>query len=272
MRMIGLGDNVCDGYLPQGLYYPGGNCVNVAVNCKRDGFEEAAYMGVFGDDDKAEYLKWALDQEGISYERSRVLHAPTGQPGVNLNEEGDRIFVGGIAKDTAQQIVSMCLTKDDLAYLGGFDLCHSSCYSLLEHELHKLQGVVELSFDFSDYRDEEYLQKVCPYAKYGFFSGADLSEEEIKKLIGTCHELGTKIVGVTRGGKGALFSIEGKLYEQGIKKTEVVDTMGAGDSFIAGFLTKYTHTGDPVESLDFAATCAAKTCTIPGGFGYPHKL
>ena len=55
-----------DVYKRQGLYYPGGNCVNVAVNCKRDGFEEAAYMGVFGDDDKAEYLKWALDQEGIS--------------------------------------------------------------------------------------------------------------------------------------------------------------------------------------------------------------
>lgn len=34
MRIIGIGDNVVDCYLDQGLYYPGGNCVNVAVNAK----------------------------------------------------------------------------------------------------------------------------------------------------------------------------------------------------------------------------------------------
>ena len=37
MNMIGVGDNVVDCYLDQSTYYPGGNAVNVAVNCRRNG-------------------------------------------------------------------------------------------------------------------------------------------------------------------------------------------------------------------------------------------
>ena len=39
MKIIAVGDNVTDCYLDQGVYYPGGNAVNVAVHCKRNGVE-----------------------------------------------------------------------------------------------------------------------------------------------------------------------------------------------------------------------------------------
>ena len=69
-----------------------------------------------------------------------------------------------------------------------------------------------------------------------------------------------------------MFSEDGKIYEQGIYETDIVDTMGAGDSFIAGFLTYFTKYKDMVKALDFAAKSAAKTCTFNGGFGYPHPF
>lgn len=271
MRMIAVGDNVTDCYLDQKTYYPGGNAVNVAVNCKRDGFAEVAYIGVFGTDPNAQHIKWALDQEGISYQRCRTLCAISGRPGVNLNQEGDRIFVGG-PKETAQHLVRLKLLPQDLEYIRGFDVCHTSCFSSIEPELANLADACQLSFDFSERREEDYLKIVCPHLRFAFFSGSDLSEEEICRLADRCHALGTEIVGVTRGGKGALFSQNGRRYHQGIKETQVVDTMGAGDSFIGGFLTKFTHTGNMEESLDFAASCAAKTCTFYGGFGYPHPF
>lgn len=34
MKLIAVGDNVTDCYLDEGIYYPGGNAVNVAVDCK----------------------------------------------------------------------------------------------------------------------------------------------------------------------------------------------------------------------------------------------
>ncbi|MBR2098477.1 MAG: carbohydrate kinase, partial [Firmicutes bacterium] len=147
-RMIAVGDNVCDCYLDEKIYYPGGNAVNVAVNCKRDGIEEVAYLGVFGSDEKAEHIKWALGREGVSWTRSRTVLAMSGSPGVRL-VDGDRVFVGG-PKNTAQRIVRLQLTDEDIAYISSFGLCHTSCYSSIELELPKLSRACAVSFDFSD--------------------------------------------------------------------------------------------------------------------------
>lgn len=271
MKMIAVGDNVVDCYLHQKIYYPGGNAVNVVVNAKRNGAEEGAYIGIFGNDKKAEHVMWALDQEGISYDLSRHMVGITGQPGVNLTAEGDRVFVGG-PRVTVQTNVKLRMTQQDLDFISKFDVCHTSCFSFLEPELAKIAERCDISYDFSDYKVKEYMEAVCPHVKYVFFSGSEMSVAEIKELANTCHAMGTEIVGVTRGGKGAMFSKNGEIFEQGIKPIEVVDTMGAGDSFIAGFLTKYCDTKDMAQSLDYAATRAALSCTISGGFGYPHPF
>ena len=99
--------------------------------------------------------------------------------------------------------------------------------------------ICSVSFDFSEKRDEEYLERTCPYLTFAFFSGSDMSEEECERFAKHVHELGTRIVGITRGSKGAIFYDGEKFYHQGIKKVDAVDTMGAGESFIAGFLTAY---------------------------------
>lgn len=269
-KMIAVGDNVCDCYLDDGVYYPGGNAVNVAVNCKKDGLDEVAYMGMFGNDEKAEHLKACLTKEGVTYDRSRTMFAISGSPGVRLID-GDRKFVGG-PKNTAQHIARIRLMPEDLDYIAGFGLCHTSCFSSIEYELPAMSKVCQVSFDFSERMEDEYLQRVCPYLTYAFFSGSHMTTEEIDQLIDRCHALGTKVVGVTRGSKGALFSEEGTRYEQGVKMVKAVDTMGAGDSFIAGFLTKRIQGAGMVEALDFAATVAANTCLVHGGWGYPHEL
>lgn len=271
MKIICVGDNVVDCYVDQGVYYPGGNAVNVAVNCKRYGFDESAYVGIFGNDDKAEHIKWALSREGVTYDRSRTMIGESGQPRVNLTPEGDRVFIGG-PKNTVQHTVRLRLIQEDLEYISKFDICHTSCYSSLELELPNIKKYCSISFDFSNISDDEYLRNVCPNIDFGFFSGSDLSFDKIKKVIDTCHYLGTRIVGITLGSKGAIFSKDGEIFEQGIFETDVVDTMGAGDSFIAGFLSSYIKHEDMVKALDFAAKSAANACNFHGGFGYPHPF
>lgn len=268
MNMLALGDNVVDCYLDQKMYYPGGNAVNVAVGCKRAGFERVEYMGVFGDDKEAEHLKWALAKEGIPYGRSRKVYAISGHPGVRLTPEGDREFVGG-PKNTAQHIVRIRLMPEDIAYVGEFDICHTSCYSAIEPELGAMRSVCDMSYDFSNLAlKRETLDLVCPHVRFAFFSGSGLTDDTVKDLIGQVHGHGVEVAGITLGSKGALFSKKGVAYRQGIKPVQVVDTMGAGDSFIAGFLTRYLHGAAMEEALDFAADCAARTCLVHGGFGY----
>jgi fructoselysine 6-kinase len=270
-RIITIGDNVVDCYLDQGKYYPGGNCVNVAVNCKRLGAEEVGYIGIFATDDKAAHLKEVLEQEKIDYHLSRGVEGISGQPSVNLTKDGDRVFVGG-PKDTVQHIVKLKLIPRDYDYIKNFDVCHTSCYSSLEEELPKLSEHIKVSFDFSDRFDPAYLEKVCHHISYGFFSGSHLTEEEIEVLIEETGKYQLEVVGITRGSKPALFIHNGTRYQQECIEAEVVDTMGAGDSFIGGFLTEFTSTGDIEAALKFAAMSASVTCGFYGGFGYPKDL
>lgn len=272
MKMIGVGDNVVDCYLDQKIYYPGGNAVNVAVNCRRNGADPVAYMGVFGDDREAEHLKRSLEAECVSWERSRKVYAITGHPAVALDPDGDRVFVGG-PKDTAQHILRIRLTPPDLDYIAGFDLCHTSCYSGIEPELPALASRIDVSFDFSTRHDAAYIDQVCPHVRFAFFSGSELTDAELEAIIERCHACGTEVVGITLGSRGALFSRSGRRHVQGIKPAaNVIDTMGAGDSFIAGFLTRFYEGDDMPACLDYAAGRAAATCGFYGGFGHPHPF
>lgn len=277
MKLIGVGDNVVDCYLDQKIYYPGGNAVNVAVNCRRNGADPVAYMGVFGDDPEAEHIKRCLEAEGVDWRRSRKVYAASGHPAVSLDPHGDRIFVGG-PKDTAQHVFRIRLTPADLDYIGRFDVCHTSCYSGIEPELAALASRTAVSFDFSTHNDDDYIRQVSPHVRFAFFSGAALTDSRLETIIDICHSCGTEVVGITLGGKGALFSrkLPGQSAErfmQPIKPAKkLVDTMGAGDSFIAGFLTRFHETGEMKASLDFAAERAAETCGFHGGFGYPHPF
>ena len=270
MKLIAIGDNVTDCYIDEKIYFPGGNALNVAVNCKKNGAERVNYIGIFGDDERAEYIKQCLTEEGVTFERSRKVYAPTAQPRVYL-KDGDRVFAPGI-RDSCQHLFAIRIVAEDEAIIKEYDVCHTSCYSSLEYELERLSQICRISFDFSDKKEQEYLQRVCPYLTYAFFSGSDMTTEECEMFLSQVHKLGTKIGGITRGSKGAIFYNGEKFYHQGIKKINIVDTMGAGDSFIAGFLTAYEDGKIMEDALDYAAERAAVSCTIHGGFGHPHPM
>ena len=75
MRVIGIGDNVCDKYEHLRLMFPGGQAANFAVYAGMLG-AESAYMGVFGRDEVAEHVIATLDELQVGTWRmgSRVKH------------------------------------------------------------------------------------------------------------------------------------------------------------------------------------------------------
>ncbi len=267
MRLLAIGDNVVDFYQDQGIIYPGGNALNVAVLAKRYGLTHSSYMGILGSDTSAAHVKHVLEQEQIDTTRIRQAFGPNGEAVVSLNEEGDRIFVRS-NKGGVQALLGINLNSDDESYIASHDLLHTSVYSRLEHHLPELSQKIPVSFDFSTRRDSAYLEQVCPYLTYAFFSGSDLSKEQCFELSETALEYGTKVIGITRGSQGALFFDQERAYEQSVIQTEVIDTLGAGDSFIAMFLTQYHQHQRMEEALQRAAEAAAETCKVYGAFGY----
>ncbi len=270
MKLIAVGDNIMDCYTDQKTMYPGGNALNVAVFSNRYGAEKSSYVGIIGDDREGSHLKETLEKEAIDISRLRTAVGESGKTNVVLNEKGDRVF-GSWNNGGVQSELKLRFNGEDIHFIKQHHLLHSSVYSYLESELPSLSNYVPLSFDFSTKREEEYLKKVCPYLTYAFFSGSDLNKENCLRLTDLAHRLGTKKVLITRGDRSALFSDQTNIYEQPSPPILVTDTLGAGDSFIAMFLTKYHETQHAEQSLFDSAEAASKTCTYFGAFGYGLK-
>lgn len=271
VKLIGIGDNVVDYYQDQGLMYPGGNALNVAVAAKRSGASSCAYLGIVGDDAAAEHVVHCMREEGIDFSRLRRACGPNGEAVVAL-QDGDRVFVGTNRGIRVQSLLTLRLTDEDLDYINRYDVVHTSINSDIEHELHRLSHK-PLSFDFSTQKrwDGGSLKQICPHLTYAFFSGSGMSLAEIHDLFEEVHHLEVRVAGVTRGAEPAIFSERGTLFEQPHMAGTVVDTMGAGDSFIGGFLAIYHERRDMQEALAHAAKSAAATCGYYGAFGYGRQ-
>lgn len=267
--MVCIGDNVVDHYVDQGVYYPGGNAVNVAVLARRFGLVNVAYIGILADDEEGKHLRSCLVEEGLSDSYCRYVHGETGKAKVSL-VNGDRVFVGS-NNGGVRKRVALRMDQADFALLSQLGNAHSTCYSYFEAELPRIRPQVQqLSFDFSTGRDKAYLAAICPLVTTGFFSGSDMSDFETEGFIRDVHSLGVLTVCVTQGERGAVLSDGSSLRRQGIVPTKLVDTMGAGDAFIAGFLSA-TIQGAPIEAaLLHAAISASDACTWSGAFGHPH--
>ena len=101
VKVLGLGDNVCDVYLHTNTMYPGGQAVNFAVFAKTLG-ASADFMGVFGQDAVAEHVQRALDEKGVGRSHCRSYPGENGFARVTL-VDGDRVFKGSNRGGVLQQ-------------------------------------------------------------------------------------------------------------------------------------------------------------------------
>ncbi|HJA13057.1 MAG TPA: ribokinase [Candidatus Mediterraneibacter merdipullorum] len=283
MKVIGYGDNVTDRYVNQNMMYPGGNCINFAVYAKKAG-AESAYLGYWGADREAEMLRGALTDMGIDISRCRTEEGTvTERCDVNL-VHGERIFLQDDERENLHG--ALPIGPEEMEYLKGFDLIHCSCYAEEEDQLEKLKDTEALvTFDFSEedeYRNDEYLEQVCPYIDFALFSCEHMSDEDIRVFLNRIYEKGVPYVLATMGTRGQLL-YDGKQYYEGVVRlTEAVDTMGAGDSFFTAFLMSLLKSGwrknrsveekAISEAFEYAADFSAANCLINGAFGYGQKI
>lgn len=92
VKVLGLGDNVCDVYLHTGTMYPGGQALNFTVYASQLG-AQADYMGVFGRDAVADHIQSVLDAKGVGRSHCRQYPGENGFARVTL-VDGDRVFKG----------------------------------------------------------------------------------------------------------------------------------------------------------------------------------
>ncbi|HEU5267630.1 MAG TPA: PfkB family carbohydrate kinase [Jatrophihabitans sp.] len=261
MRICAVGDNVVDRYLDQGLMYPGGNAVNVAVHARRCG-ADTGYIGALGDDAAGKVLADVLRSEDVDTARTRIVPGPNAWATVRL-VDGERVFGSG-----SVGVSKFILTRDDLAYLRRFDLIHTGDCSTIEAQLPALAAAGPVSYDFSD-RPRSYAEPLLPHVTLATFSAGGSSDAEVAELAGWAHSLGPGRVVITRGSAGAALYDGTRMYHERAVPVPVIDTLGAGDAFIARVCVELLAGTDPQRTLAAACAYAMQTCQSVGAFGYP---
>ncbi|HOE35639.1 MAG: fructoselysine 6-kinase [Chloroflexi bacterium] len=260
MKIATVGDNSTDVYLEQGETYPGGNTVNVAVNFIRLG-GQASYVGFVGTDEYGAKLKKALAAKGVDI--SHLSTRPGTSPYTEITlDNGNRVF----GKYDEGVMEHFFLSEEDKAFISTHDLMHTSVWSRIEHDLKDLRerGVV-ISFDFSDQPEHACVDIAMPYVDYAFFSFQEDSPE-LREFLRACWSKGPKYVVATLGENGSL-GFDGETFvEQKAVPSPVIDTMGCGDSFIAGFLYAVLQGQDLKSCLRSGAESAAVTIQVKGAW------
>lgn len=266
--LLGIGDNVLDCYVDEDLAYPGGNALNVAVYATLLLGGRGSFVGILGDDRFAAHLRQVLDEVGVERAMIRTASGRNGMAFVTLDPDGDRRFVGS-NRGGVQAGLRLRITPQDVEYAAGFDRVHTSTYSAIDPELGLLAQGSTLSYDFSDHAESEHIAKVGQHLEVGFASGSHLSEVQVETLGQHALSSGIEQMVITLGSRGAVaFGRQGRV-SHGVQPVAAVDTLGAGDAFISGYLSALQAGGDLDQCLEVAATSGALACTYRGAFGHP---
>lgn len=263
--VLAFGDNVVDCYGDEKVMYPGGNCVNLAVYARRAG-ARAAYAGAVADDPAGRAIREALAKEGVDVSRLRFLPGATAYCVIEL-QDGDRVFAG------ANLGVSIIAPETpDLELASHADALHTGRSSHINAWIPLLAKRTRISYDFATIRDRSQIAALAPHCFLAGFSGGDLDREEALSLAGNTRDAGAQWVLVTLGSRGALLLGPHGLTEAPAATVAPIDTLGAGDTFIAYTLVGLLRYETPATILAAAAKAAAQTCLSKGGFGHESPM
>ena len=234
--------------------YPGGKGINVSLVLQNLGLSSVA-LGFTAGFSGAE-IERLLQEAGC---RCDFIAVKAGYSRINtkiisgaetaLNGQGPQLSEAELA---ALFNKLRRLTQDDVLVLAG-SIPASLPDNIYEQILELLQPVgTRVVVDATG----DLLLKVLKYRPFlikpnheelGEFFGRGplLTEEEILAAAQRLQQQGARNVLVSRGANGALLLDEnGKLHKQASPKGTLVNSVGAGDSMVAGFLAGYLQTQD----------------------------
>ncbi len=260
--LIAVGDNCLDAYLDRGFLAVGGNALNVAVQWRRQGLQ-ARYFGALGLDAEAGIMLDAIEEAGL--QRDDVEIRP-GNSAVTLlaDDAGERRFLLeslGVGEDYVP-------SDDRYEAMRRADWVHLGTNSSARLVRRLVAERIPFSIDVSTRHFDLALDGV-PLV---FASGPDDPAEPVEPLIARFIAAGASEVVVTCGKRGSFHATANAVTPAGSVPVEIVDTCGAGDSFIASFIAARQVEGLSVKAaLDLSAQRASDTCTHLGGFPQPIR-
>ena len=145
--------------------------------------------------------------------------------------------------------------QEAVSFLCGCDCMHTDLSGHLIDRLPEISAAgTKIFFDFSKWGlKNPDSDRALPYVECGLASFED-DEEGAVRFLRHGTELGAKLLIATFGKKGSLAYDGREFYRGGIVPAkDLVNTVGAGDSFFAGFIARYLDGAPIAECLKSGA-------------------
>jgi sugar/nucleoside kinase (ribokinase family) len=251
----------------------GGSSAITAFNLSRLG-RQVVFVGLVGNDLLGRFVEEKLTGGGV--DTRWLARSETEKTGLTIwhSCQGERAGVtyqGTIAMLEADEVSDDMLKSARHLHVGAFFLqtrMQAGAAQLFARaQTLGLTTSVDCNHDPAEQWDSN-LREVIKHADI-FFP----NEDEARAITGcpsaasAAREL-AKLAGcvvVKRGARGALIATRNREFELPAFPTDVVDTTGAGDSFNAGFLSRFLLGEDLEACAQFGALAAARSVGQVGG-------
>ena len=248
--------------------YPGGKGNNVAVIASNLGMKSRALgfkAGFTGAAMEQMLQEFGCDTDFIALEEgvTRINVKVKSEDEFEINGQGPRI-----PEEKIRQLYERldALGSGDVLVLSG-SIPNTLPDDMYERIMERLAGTdVRISVDAT----KDLLMNVLKYHPFlikpnnhelGEMFGVTLkSDEEIGEYARKLQKMGARNVLVSMAGDGAILVAEdGSVLKQLPPAGEVVNSVGAGDSMVAGFLAGYLKTGSYEEALKLGTAAGSAT-------------
>lgn len=234
------------------IIYPGGKGINVSMVLKNLGFENTA-LGYFAGF-TGEKLKKLLEEKGIETDFISVKSGMT-RINVKIRSEQETEINGqgpAISKEDIGKLYTKldALEDGDILVMAGSipDVMPGTMYMDIMKYLQKkqLKIVVDATKDLltNVLQYHPFLIKPNNHELREIFHVEIKEKSDVIIYAKKLQEQGAKNVLVSMAGEGAVLVAEdGTVYQSEAPKGKVINSVGAGDSMVAGFLAGYLEYG-----------------------------
>jgi fructokinase len=264
--------------LPTGAK-PGGAPMNVALHLNQFDHEVSMASRV-GMDMKGFQLKEFLEEAGLDIVPLQLdAQLPTSEVLIHLDEDNNPTYeiCEPVAWDGIVQTNDLRekALKCDLIIFGSLasrnQTTRTTLLSLLDNDCLKVMDI-NLRPPFDQKETVELLMHKADMIKLNEYELEQVSNEwnnqsisgEEEKMKWTATYFNCQLVCVTKGEKGAILYHNGEISHHPGFKVRTVDNVGAGDAFLAGFISSYLNGLTGAEALEYACATGAYVASRTG--------
>jgi len=251
----------------------GGKGINVSVILRELGFDSVALGFTAGFTGKA--LEDGIKAQGIT---SDFIHLDNGMTRINVKMKSDNeTEINGMGPDISKEAIDELFAKLDKLVQGDVLALSGSIPQTLPEDIYEqiMERLQDKGVLIAVDATKDLLLNVLKYHPFlikpnnhelgEMFHVVLNSDEDIIYYAKELQKQGARNVLISMAGDGAILVTEtDEVIKMGVPKGVIKNSVGAGDSMVAGFLAGYLKTGSYQEALKLGTASGSATAFSEG--------